>query len=325
MSIAHEPEVVSACTTDFDALYRRLWPRLMHHVLKTAGPRDAEEITQETFVRGFRSLDLSRSEGETWVWLTQVARNVAIDVARRRRHCEVTAELAEVLELRPSHLPEPAALAAEKAQILRTALAGLPEAQRTMVLLHELEGRSLREIADIMCLSEACVRKSLQRVRRKLAHRLQVLRGPAALVLPLVAVQRFAARLRPARPMSLAASVAGAVVLGTLGFGSLPGYAHSPASTQTVRLSTAANVSAEVSRGITQSVSPADRASSGLARTAPSASKLITVPDTALSPGHHTGLKLRLRTPVGTVTVEQDLDTDPSGGIVCNSPVGDCR
>lgn len=110
MSAAPEPTpapVRLEAREEFDAVYRRFWPRLMQHALRRHGPRDAEEITQETLARGFRHLDLSRSEGEMWAWLSQVCRSVAGDLARRRQLCDADGSSLEQLESRECSSPSP--------------------------------------------------------------------------------------------------------------------------------------------------------------------------------------------------------------------------
>jgi RNA polymerase sigma-70 factor (ECF subfamily) len=327
MSVAHEPaQQAAAEPADFDALYRRLWAPLMQHALRTFGARDAEEITQETFLRSYSSLDLTRSEGEMWVWLTTVARNVATDVRRRRKHCDAAAELPEVHESRTAHLPEAAALASEKRRLLRRELDGLPELQRTMVLLHELEGRRLSEIAEILGLSEPCVRKSLQRVRRRLAHRLDVLRGPAGLLAPLPLLQGLLDRIRPARTASLAAGVAGVAVLGSLTFGALPGFgghAETVSALHAERTAVAATVPARA-ESTTAAARPVAAEGKGQTPTAVPASKLVKLPSTPLSPGHRHHVGVRVPVADRHVVVSEDLATTPVGGVVCSSSLVDC-
>lgn len=53
--------------------------------------------------------------------------------------------------------------------------------------------------------------------------------------------------------------------------------------------------------------------------------KLVTAPKTPLSPGQRTYIAIDVPTPVATVHAEEELAADPSGGLVCNSPVAECR
>ena len=94
-----EPELAHAVVTRgrsadrdevFARLYERWHPALLAYVRRHFGPRDAEEITQETLARAYELLDLSRETRRQWGWLIVVARNIAADMGRHRKLCDVT-------------------------------------------------------------------------------------------------------------------------------------------------------------------------------------------------------------------------------------------
>ena len=94
----YEPDPVPAGVTTalsaardeaFACLYERWHASLLGYARRHFGPRDAEEITQETFTRAYELLDLSRESRRQWAWLTVVARNIAADLGRQRRLCDV--------------------------------------------------------------------------------------------------------------------------------------------------------------------------------------------------------------------------------------------
>jgi len=132
---------------------RRQYKEILGFVRRrVASPLDAEDIAQEVFVSA--SVHLARSAGNappTIGWLYRVARRRLADEARSRRRPEtVSLELVQEPEA-PSEYGESVARA------LDSALLGLTEGQRVVVVLRLIEGRSFAEIAHrIGATEEAC-------------------------------------------------------------------------------------------------------------------------------------------------------------------------
>jgi RNA polymerase sigma factor (sigma-70 family) len=123
---------------------------------------DAEDASQETFAALAVALRSSPPR-ELRAWLTRVARNAAIDLARRRRTREsVNDELSEVGG------PDGVSASQIVKDELESVIAGireLPESQRTALLMRELAGHSYREIADLIETDEEAVRGLIARAR----------------------------------------------------------------------------------------------------------------------------------------------------------------
>jgi RNA polymerase sigma factor (sigma-70 family) len=142
----------------FAVLYERHRKSVLAVCMGVLGSRhDAEDAAQEAFA----ALALSLRKGvpeNVPAWLMRVARNAAIDVARRRR---VDARAEE-------HVPDRVAGAEGVKAELESVMAGvreLPEAQRTALLMRELAGHSYREIAALLELDEAAVHGLIARAR----------------------------------------------------------------------------------------------------------------------------------------------------------------
>jgi len=137
---------------------------------------DAEDVTQEVLVRLWRNPRLL-SSARLGGWMLRVTRNACCDVLRQRRSrgrltvVGVGAEEATVVDARPD--PEVTARASELGQRLRSALAGLHEPQRSVVILREIQGLSYREIGDVLDLPLSTVRVTLHRARRRLREQLR--------------------------------------------------------------------------------------------------------------------------------------------------------
>jgi RNA polymerase sigma-70 factor (ECF subfamily) len=126
---------------------------------------DAEDVTQQVFAKLITSLVKYEDRGPPFsAWLLRLARNVAIDHLRRTRRTPT----GEVFDLNAGSGPDLA-----QAEIVRTALASLPDDQREVVILRHLVGLTPGEIAERMCRTEGSVHGLHQRGRRALRRKLE--------------------------------------------------------------------------------------------------------------------------------------------------------
>lgn len=143
----------------------------------TGDPHDAEDLTQDVFVRVFRSLS-SYSPGSFEGWLHRITTNLFLDGVRRRSRQRTVPLLdddaAEVLGDRGADPAQRHADAALDPDV-QAALDALPEDFRRVVLLADVEGLSYTEIADVVGIKMGTVRSRLhrgrQQMRDSLAHR----------------------------------------------------------------------------------------------------------------------------------------------------------
>ena len=142
----------------------------------TGNQHDAEDLTQEVFVRVFRSLS-TYTPGTFEGWLHRITTNLFLDQARRKAKIRFDA-LADDADSRL-----PSRVAAPDTQVLEGlfdadvehALAELPPDFRAAVVLCDIEGLSYEEIADVLGLKLGTVRSRIHRgrtmLRKALAHR----------------------------------------------------------------------------------------------------------------------------------------------------------
>ena len=153
----------------FAEIYRETRAPLLAYCRRLVGPEgDAEGLTQEALVRGWRSWD--RTTGRAfWPWAVTVARNLAVDESRkagRRRNYAAVAALATSGSRFPD--PEDEAVRSAEHAAVRDAFDDLPAPYQTALNLHYLEGRSYQEIADLQHVSTETVRGMLRRSRQAL-------------------------------------------------------------------------------------------------------------------------------------------------------------
>ena len=158
--------VVAGDETAFATLVDRHYSlvfRLSARVLGNAA--DAEDVTQEAFVKLWRSPPVLRNQAALKGWLVRVARNLAIDRLRRARNTS-DSELELLVDM--STAPDGHLRHGQAADEVSAALAQLPERQRTALQLTYFEALGNQETASIMEVSVEAVESLLSRARRSL-------------------------------------------------------------------------------------------------------------------------------------------------------------
>ena len=138
---------------------------------KTGSHHDAEEITQNAFLKAWQGLPQFQGKAAFSSWLYRLTLNAATDFLRQRgRHAKVVSLSDPDLPPIPDQSPTPEERSAAEAdrQALWQAIEALPEQQRTILLLREIDGLSYKEIALALDLEEGTVRSRLSRSRKVL-------------------------------------------------------------------------------------------------------------------------------------------------------------
>jgi RNA polymerase sigma-70 factor (ECF subfamily) len=153
------------------ARYRR---KVFHIAYKFTGKHDeAEDLTQEIFLKVFKSLDKFNRDADFSTWLSSVARNFCIDNYRAgKREREVLVEDLVAFDLAPaaSGNPHRALEDQDRRSFLRRGLDQLPDKLREAVVLRDLQGLSYQEMADRLGLPEGTVKSRINRGREELAR-----------------------------------------------------------------------------------------------------------------------------------------------------------
>src|SRR5512146_1409492 len=162
-------------------LHRR---KVFNIAYKFVGKHDlAEDLTQDIFLKLYRSLDTFDRRANFQTWLISVSRNLCIDhyrSVRKERQTidrEVTAE--DVSPISATVSPLAALENRDLAGLLRQALQGLPQSLRMAVLLRDIQELSYQEIAERLRLPEGTVKSRINRGRKELARQIRRLRDEA--------------------------------------------------------------------------------------------------------------------------------------------------
>lgn len=145
--------------------------------LRTLGNReDAEDVTQEAFLKAYRSLDSFRGDSKFSVWLYRIVSNLCLDLLRSRQRKPTQSLTVEdddgetgELEISDDHF-SPERLLDRKLtrESVQRGLAALPDDARQILLLRELQGMSYEEIAQALDLEPGTVKSRIFRARKKL-------------------------------------------------------------------------------------------------------------------------------------------------------------
>lgn len=171
---AHEIEQVKAGDAlAFETLYNRYKQPVYALCLRsTKHVADAEDLTQEVFLQVYRRISSLRNSAAFKSWLFRVATNIILMHARRRRALPTalqyvvdyeTSAMVDLVEVLISPGCEPA----ERIALAR-AIGDLPKCRRAVLLLHDIQGMSHREIAASLGVSLGTTRSNLFRAHHQL-------------------------------------------------------------------------------------------------------------------------------------------------------------
>ncbi|MBB4636426.1 RNA polymerase sigma factor [Longimicrobium terrae] len=140
----------------------------------TRNPQDAEDVAQDAFVLALERLAECRDPRRFAGWLIRIVRNRAFN---HRRYLGIRAAepLDEAFQSPGGASPADDAERADLRDRLNAAVAELPQSQREVLLLHDLEGWKHREIGEVLGMPEGTVRYHLFNARRAVRGRLQAL------------------------------------------------------------------------------------------------------------------------------------------------------
>jgi len=142
----------------------------------TGNPTEAEDLSQEVFLRIYRTLASYRSsQGAFPTWLTSVTRNLLVDHYRRTRRDRLTDSLEDAMpKLEEKHsaarTPDRLAQASELSAQLQRALARLSPELREAVILRDLQGLEYNEVQAVLQVPEGTVKSRINRGRIELAR-----------------------------------------------------------------------------------------------------------------------------------------------------------
>ena len=131
---------------------------------------EAEDVVQDTMIRVWNKRDEWQQFESVEAYCLIVARNLAIDRSQKKeaQHVELTPEMAEEAD---TSGPYDRLVNNERMRIIHRLINDLPEKQRLIMQLRDIEGESYKEIAKVLQLTEEQVKVNLFRARQKVKQR----------------------------------------------------------------------------------------------------------------------------------------------------------
>ena len=151
----------------FEVLMRRHERLVLVTALRLLGSLpDAQDVSQEVFLRLYRNWDKVESERAIAAWLYRVTVNACHDLHRRRRETSSIDDAADVPASGAD--PQQTVTEDERRRVLQMSLRTLSEKERAALVLRDLEGLPTEEVARILGSSEATVRSHISKARIKM-------------------------------------------------------------------------------------------------------------------------------------------------------------
>jgi RNA polymerase sigma-70 factor (ECF subfamily) len=178
-------EIIQRCLDGdqvaWETIVRLHWRRVFNIAYKFVGRHDqAEDLTQDVFLKLFKSLNTFDRRANFTTWLISVSRNLCIDHYRSvRKERETINRDVDPDDLKPAAATPSAYTVLEqrdRVTLLRHALEQLAPSLKTAVMMRDIQELSYHEIAERLALPEGTVKSRINRGRSELARQIQLLR-----------------------------------------------------------------------------------------------------------------------------------------------------
>ena len=165
----------------WETIVRLYWRKVFNIAYKFVGRHDqAEDLTQDVFLKLYKSLDTFDRRANFQTWLISVSRNLCIDhyrsVRKERETINRDVDPADVTPIAAEPAADQKLEQRDRVALLRVALDRLAPTLRTAVMLRDIQELTYQEIADRLRLPEGTVKSRINRGRTELARQIQRLR-----------------------------------------------------------------------------------------------------------------------------------------------------
>ena len=169
----------------FEDIYREYQPRIYRYIVRLVGEYEAEDLAQEVFVKAGKSLNSFRGSSQISTWLFRIATNTALDRLKNTAYRKETVSSVGLESISDgghdrngwvkgrSKAPDELLIRKEMSDCVRSVIDSLPESDRMVIVLSEIEGFTDHEIAAILNLKVGTIRVRLHRACAKLKEKLE--------------------------------------------------------------------------------------------------------------------------------------------------------
>ncbi len=132
----------------------------------TMNKEEAEDIVQDTLIKVWDKRSLWSDIASIEAYSYRICRNLSLDRIKKKENNNDTLDEHSFASLSSTHSPQDTVIEKDRVMLVREIVASLPEKQRCCMQLREFEGKSYKEIADILVISEEQVKVNLFRARQ---------------------------------------------------------------------------------------------------------------------------------------------------------------
>ncbi len=178
----NETEFIELLKQGEETSWRELVEEFKDKVFKTAlsyipFADEAEDLTQDVFVEVYKSIQNFRGDSSLSTWIFRITVNKAINYLKKNKkhHMSRSVEDYDVFEPSESEITSDASeifQQKEYRRIIQQAIRDIPERQASVFVLHKIEGKSYKEISDILNISVSSVESLMFRARKALQTKL---------------------------------------------------------------------------------------------------------------------------------------------------------
>jgi RNA polymerase sigma-70 factor (ECF subfamily) len=159
-----ETDRQAGTSLDFERLYETYRSRVFNTAYRMLSNRaDAEDVTQDVFVKVFKKLGSFRGDSAVSTWIYRIAVNACLDF-RRRRRLRQTVSIDEGIEVGSTPL--------SVTRLIESALPKMAEGYRQVFVLHDIQGLKHEEIGKILGITDGASKSQLHRARAFLRREL---------------------------------------------------------------------------------------------------------------------------------------------------------
>ena len=178
---------MSSTELEFEQIYADFHPKIHRYLIRMVGELEAEDLTQDVFVKLSQALKTFRGEAKLSTWVYRIATNAALDRLRSPKFQAVEKDFTEAWRVangeaelmdrntwtgEPIPLVESQVYRKEMAECMQSYIRQLPEIYRTILVLSHMEELGNQEIADVLGLTLETVKIRLHRARALLRREL---------------------------------------------------------------------------------------------------------------------------------------------------------
>lgn len=173
-----DEQLIKEITSGNHAAFKSLMEKYQLQVFRTVTgfvhtKEDAEEVTQDIFIRVYQSLSSFQHDSEFSTWLYRITVNMCLNFLRRNRKNRLLQSLEAIFTLNSEEkTPLEELESAERDRHIRMAIDSLPEKQRMAFILSRYEEMPQKKIAAVMNRTEGAVEQLLQRAKENLKKKL---------------------------------------------------------------------------------------------------------------------------------------------------------